>query len=198
MKTKISLLIILFCLFSINIASADGWASDSSLASGLGEPGDDPAPEVFYMDGDCPTPIPTPIPTSTYRPTITPIIAIPPTEFPTPEPIPLEILLPEQLEDTIFEEIISYLSKAFSWLFILAAYIGAFIASIILMRENEDFDDIKYSILFFGTLGWIIPLLINSINLIQLVTQSFLLNAIIFAGFGFMIYAILNMFGGKE
>ena len=66
------------------------------------------------------------------------------------------------------------------------------------MKESEDLDDTKYSILFFGTIGWIVPLIINSINLMQLVTQSFTLNAIIFAAFGFMIYAVLNMFGGDD
>ena len=103
-----------------------------------------------------------------------------------------------QIEDTIFEEILIFIGKVFSWLFILAAYFGAFIASVILMRENEDLNDTKYSILFFGTLGWILPLVINSIHLLPLVTQSFWLNVIIFAASGFMVYAVLNIFKKED
>ena len=135
--------------------------------------------------------------TSTY-PSSTPIVVVlEPILTPTPEPTPI-FEMPEELEDTIFEEILHFIGKVFSWLFILAAYFGAFVASVILMKENEDLNDTKYSILFFGTLGWIVPLLINSIHLLPLVTQSFLLNVIIFAISGFVAYAVLNMFGGKD
>ena len=52
MKIKTPLLIILFCLFFVNIASADSWASDSSIVTGLGYPASDTSPEVFYMSSD--------------------------------------------------------------------------------------------------------------------------------------------------
>ena len=157
----------------------------------------DPVPDPLDPLDPYVPPTPTPTATPTGYPTSTPIIVIlDPT--PTPEPIPLEFLLPEQLEDTIFEEILTFIGKIFSWLFILAAYFGAFVASVILMKESEDLNDTKYSILLFGTLGWIVPLIINSIHLMQLVTQSFILNAIIFAGFGLVTYAVLNMFSGED
>ena len=146
-----------------------------------------------------PTPTPTPTPTSTptYYATPTPIVVV---FEATPEPtLPIPVFeMPEELEDTIFEEILHFIGKVFSWLFILAAYFGAFVASIILMRENEDLNDTKYNILFFGTVGWIVPLIINSIHLLPLVTESFLLNVLIFAVSGFVAYAVLNMFGGKD
>jgi len=149
--------------------------------------------DVFYP----PPPTPTPTSTSTYRPTVTPIIVVPPTVLPTPEPTPV-FELPEELKDTIFEEILVFIGKIFSWLFILAAYFGAFVASVILMRENEDFDDTKYSIFFFGTIGWIVPLIINFLRIVNTVTGNFWLNALIFAAFGFAIYAIFNTFSGKD
>ena len=140
--------------------------------------------DVFYAP-------PTPTPTPTRSPVSTPIVAVLSTVLSTPE-MP-EIPIPEE-ELTIFEEILLFVSTAFSWLFILAAYVGAFASSSILVKESENFEETKYDILLFGTIGWIIPLFINFTGLITLVTESFWLNAIIFAAFGFAIYAIGNAF----
>ncbi|MCK5012985.1 MAG: DNRLRE domain-containing protein, partial [Candidatus Omnitrophica bacterium] len=126
-------------------------------------------------------------------PRSTPIAAVIPTYLPTPDATP-ELPITEKEELTIFEEVLLFISTAFSWLFILAAYVGAFASSSILIREIEDFEEIKYDILLFGTLGWVVPLFINFTGLITLVTESFWLNAILFAAFGFVIYAIGDAF----
>jgi len=127
-------------------------------------------------------------------PSSTPVVIIPPLELPTPEFETPEFEIPEELRETIIEEIISYISNALSWLFILATYIGAFASSSILVKESEDFEEIKYDILLFGTLGWIVLLFINFAGLIALVTESFWLNAIVFAVFGFVVYTINDTF----
>ena len=136
--------------------------------------------------------------TPAVRPTSTPIFIVPDITLPIEEFEFPELEIPEVLKDTIFEEILVFIGKIFSWLFILAAYFGAFVASVILMRENEDLNDTKYSIFLFGTIGWIVPLIINFIGLMALVTQSFTLNVIIFAAFGFVSYAILNIFNKED
>ena len=125
-------------------------------------------------------------------PRSTPIVAVVPTYLPTPDDTP-ELPIPEE-ELTFIEEVLLFISTAFSWLFILAAYVGAFASSSILIREIEDFEEIKYDILLFGTLGWVVPLFINFTGLVAIVTESFLLNAIIFAAFGFVVYTIGNAF----
>ena len=125
-------------------------------------------------------------------PRSTPIIAIIPTILPTPVVTP-ELPITEE-EPTFIEEVLIFISTAFSWLFILAAYVGAFASSSILVKESEDFEETKYDILLFGTLGWVVPLFINFTGLFTLVTESFLLNVIIFAVFGFVIYTIGDVF----
>lgn len=133
-----------------------------------------------------------------------PVIAIPPV-VPTQVPTPM---LFEENELTIFEEsiekltdlsilIINSMSKALSWTFLLAAYIGA-ITSHVLIKGKEDEEVDVFNVLLFGTIGWVVPLFINFTGLLTLVTESFWLNALISGIAGFAVYTILNIVSSKE
>lgn len=131
---------------------------------------------------------------------LTAVIVVPPPAQSTPTPVPT----PENCEElTIFEEILEFLSEvimfeeilvfsstALSWSFILTAYVGSFIAYLVLMKEAEEVIDV----LLFGTVGWVIPLLINFSGIIPVINEIFWLNAVLFGVFGFVTYAVINIF----
>lgn len=96
-----------------------------------------------------------------------------------------------KIETLISEEILVFGIKAFSWIFILASYVGAFAYSLI--RKNED-ENAVYNILFLGTIGWALPILINSLGIISTITNNLLFNVIIFTIFGFVSYGIYTLF----
>ena len=182
------------------------WTENSTISSGLGYPDVFQEIEVFVLDeryhaivgsntkinawsGDDYVPPSTPEPTP--EPTTIPVIAIPPPLVSTPVPTPVSF--EPQKELIIFEEIAILIGKALSWAFILASYIGA-ITSHLLLKGKEEEESGLLNVLLFGTIGWVLLLLINTTGYITIVTESFLLNAIIFAVFGFVIYAIGNAF----
>ena len=128
------------------------------------------------------------------------IIVVPPPAQSTPIPL----LTPEKYEElNIFEEFLEFLSEVItfeevlvfasatlSWSFILTAYLGAFIAYLVLMKEAEEIIDV----LLYGTIGLAIPLLINFSGIFTIINESFLLNAVLFGVFGFVTYAVINIF----
>ena len=127
-------------------------------------------------------------------------IIAPPPVIPVEEPTPL---ITEDAELTIFEETIEKLSdlsilitnlmgKGLTWAFLLTSYIGALASSILIKGNDEEGNLID--ILLFGTIGWIVPMFINFSGLLPLISESFLLNAIVFAAFGFVIYTIGDAF----
>ena len=130
---------------------------------------------------------------------IIPII-VPPPVIPTQEPTPM---IAEEIKLTIFEESIEKLSdlsilitnligKGLTWTFILASYVGALVSSILIKGKDEEED--SFDILLYGTIGWALLLLINFSGYIAVVTESFILNALIFGIAGFVIYAIGDAF----
>ena len=134
---------------------------------------------------------------------LTSVIVVPPPNH-IPTQVPTQVPTPENYEElTIFEEILDFLSEvitfeevlvfasaALSWTFILTAYLGAFIAYLVLMKEAEDIIDV----LLYGTVGLAIPLLINFSGIFPIINESFWLNAVLFGVFGFVTYAIINIF----
>ncbi|MCK5014838.1 MAG: hypothetical protein KAS66_13580, partial [Candidatus Omnitrophica bacterium] len=121
------------------------------------------------------------------------IIAVPPpvspTQLSTPVPTPL-IAQEIPLETIIYEEILVFISTTLSWSFIFASYIGAFIAYLFLAKEAEELVDV----LLYGTIGLVIPLLLNFSGIILMINESFWLNAVLFAVFGFVTYVVINIF----
>ena len=133
-------------------------------------------------------------------PTLTPVIAPPPV-IPTQEPTPFveieeQITLIDdiitEIENITLERVTVLFTKGLSWMFILASYVGALASSILIKGKDEEAN--IFNVLLFGTIGWILLLLINTSGHIAIVTESFILNALIFGIAGFVIYAIGNAF----
>jgi len=162
------------------------------VASGL-----DDALTIFEYDPSTPTPTP--------EPTSTPIIAPPPiipTEVPTPSIV-------EDAELTIIEESIEklnelsillteFIGKGLTWTFLLATYIGTIASHLLMKGKEENEEPVLFDILLFGTIGWVLLLLINTTEYIAIVTTSFVLNALIFGIAGFVLYTILDLVISKE
>ena len=144
----------------------------------------------------------TVIPTATPIPT--PIIAPPPI-IPTQEPTPFveieeQITLIDdiitEIENITLERVTVLFTKGLSWMFILASYVGA-LASFILIKGKDEEANI-FNVLLFGTIGWILLLLINFSGYITIVTPSFVLNSLIFGIAGFVVHTILDMVSSKD
>ena len=96
--------------------------------------------------------------------------------------------LPEKVLELI-EETIIYVSTPFNWLLLITAYIGAFISKSI-FDEDEDYAEIITNTLLFGTIGWIVVLLINFF--IPIISQNEILAILIFTTSGFIIASIAS------
>ncbi|MCK5012984.1 MAG: carboxypeptidase regulatory-like domain-containing protein [Candidatus Omnitrophica bacterium] len=129
-----------------------------------------------------------------------PVIALPPV---TPTEIPVPILV-EKTELTVFEEsfvnlsdlsilITNLMGKCISWAFLLASYIGAIVSNLLLKGKEEDEEPDVLNVLLFGTIGWVLLLIVNFSGYITIVTTSFALNSLIFGIAGFVVYTILDM-----
>ena len=125
-----------------------------------------------------------------------------PTEIPTP-------LLIKDTELTIIEEsieklnelsilIINLMGKGLTWSFLLASYIGALVSSVLIKGKKEDEESDLLNILLFGTIGWVLLLLINTLPYITILTANFILNSFIFGIAGFVVYTILDMVTTNE
>ena len=148
---------------------------------------------------------PTPPPPVVAPP---PVVPIAPTEEPTPfeeiireetiieeTMIEIENLIPEEII-AYFEKVITYVGTGISWSFLLAPYLGAFVSHLLLKGKEEE--ENLFDLLLFGTIGWVLLLLINTLPYITIVTPSFALNSLIFGIAGFVVYTLLDIVSSNE
>lgn len=121
------------------------------------------------------------------NPESTLVIAVPPTTLPTIMPTPGIVIEPPKL--TIIEQIMTLISA--SWLPILFAYIGAFLAKLIADRENDSLKKILADVAIYGTPGWILVLIVNLF--INIISVSELFSIAAFFSSGFIISLIMNL-----
>ena len=167
------------------------WDFDNIWAeSTLG--GNDGYPVLDWEPAYVPPATPTPTPTST------PIYAPPPVFTATPTPAPTPIIEEEEEAITIIEEIIEkpvqvldsiirlIMGITFDFLlFIMMAYVGALLVQLIMNKEE------LINVLLYGTIGWILPLIINVFISLNLANE--LLGAITFFIFGISMALIGNI-----
>lgn len=92
--------------------------------------------------------------------------------------------------DNILEQISTFIVTTSSYIFILAGYIGALFAALIISRD-EDPIELIVNILLAGTLGWIIALLVKISGLVGVLFASEPSSMIIFGIIGFSVYIVL-------
>lgn len=121
-----------------------------------------------------------------------PVVAPPP--FIEATPIPILLPVEQQTPLTIIiEEIITLISSPFNWIIILFTYLGAVIGRLI---SNDDYDEmgsILASVGLYGTLAWILILIINFF--VPIITDNGIISIITFFLAGFVVSLILS---GKE
>ena len=178
----------------VNIGSVTGTGAPNYLDGASGVVVDSDYIYVVSRDDDALTifeytpPIPpTPTPTSTPIPTVTPVVAPPPISTSVPTPA---IPIPPQEKITIIEELMTFLITPLSWIFILFSYLGALIGKLISNSNEGDITELIADIALYGTIGWILILLINFF--IPLITINEMFSIIIFFISGFVVAMVLS------
>lgn len=92
----------------------------------------------------------------------------------------------------IIEEFTKFLLTPFNWFLLLFAYIGAFFARILDPEQDgvEETELLVTNVLFFGTVGWIVVLLINFVGFAILSSGIDFFNVLIFFAGGFFCAVI--------
>lgn len=126
----------------------------------------------------------TPTPTATAPPIYSP----PPVLPPTPVPIPIIPSLVYEPFLLIIEEILTFISTSYNWIFILFAYLGALIPKITTKDETQE---ILVDTALYGTIGWILVLILNIF--IPISSTSELLSMIIFLLSGLILSALSTL-----
>lgn len=136
---------------------------------------------------------PVPEPTPTPDAVLIPVVALPPM-LPVQESTPGVDIEPPTT--TIIEEILILISS--NWLFILFAYLGATIGKLLSGVDEQGIKEVLVIIAFAGTVGWVIPVVLTFIGLINLIFDEFFINVVIFFSFGFIVYSLMNIFQKHE
>lgn len=96
----------------------------------------------------------------------------------------------------VYEEV-THTSESSSFIFILFAYFGALVASLLLFYSTESEIDVGM-ILLSGTIGWILLLLITFSGIMNLVFAEGIISGFVYAIFGFVVYVVMNQLSGEE
>ena len=126
-----------------------------------------------------------------------------------PTEIPTEIIpLPAEPELTIIEEtaekaeeifilVTEFLRKAAPFvILILGSYLGAFLASLVVKDDDSIKDDDSAnvgSILLYGTVGWVVVLLIGIFGIFNVFELTVILSFTLFAIFGMISYVAFTL-----
>ena len=95
----------------------------------------------------------------------------------------------------VYEEV-THTSESSSFLFILFAYFGALVASLLLFYSAESEIDVGM-ILLSGTIGWILLLLITFSGLMNLVFAEGIISGFVYSIFCFIVCVVMSQLSGE-